>query len=261
MTGAPFVCVGGIAPVRAEPDPQSRQLTDLLFGEEFLAVSEREGLAFGTTDDGVEGFVACESLAPKSGQSTHSVRRTFIHVYHAPDLMMASDKILPMNALVGLTGRAAPLRYPGGGTGSAVVELRSGGWVSEQGVTPIGQSADLAAIARSFIGAVYLPGGKTWLGCDGPGFVQTALAACGTRVPRQREQQISFFARAYPELDGPPSELMAAVVYAGSSCGFLLGSEVVAARAETLRVDVTPLEAFPSRDHLSLPRRIFRLSR
>src|SRR5262245_13661613 len=100
MTGPALVCVGGIAPVRAAPDPQSRQLTDLLFGEEFVVTSEHEGLAFGTTADGTEGFVSRESLAPKSGQPTHCVRRTFIHVYSAPDLMMASDTILPMNALV-----------------------------------------------------------------------------------------------------------------------------------------------------------------
>ena len=139
MTGATFVCVDGIAPVRAEPDPQSRQLTDLLFGEEFIAASEHEGLAFGATADGVDGFVPRASLAPRSGRPTHHVRRTFIHVYNAPDLMMASDKILPLNALVELTGRSAPLRYPGGGPGSTVVELRSGGWVTEHGVAPIGQ--------------------------------------------------------------------------------------------------------------------------
>src|SRR5262245_43274029 len=169
MTGTTFACVEGIAPVRAEPDPQSRQLTDLLFGETFVARSEHEGLAFGTAADGTEGFVARESLAPSSGQPTHAVRRVFIHVYHAPDLTTASNTILPMNALVELTGRSSPLRYPGGGTGPTMVELRRGGWVTEQGLAPISQFAhDPGAIAKSFVGAACLPGGKTWLGCDGP---------------------------------------------------------------------------------------------
>ncbi len=217
-TDANFVCIDGIVPVRSEPDPQSERITDLLFGEEFCAKSEHEGAVFGATGaDGVEGFVPRASLASKSGRATHRVRRTFIHIYSAPDLMMAAGKILPMNALVEVTGRSAAVRYPGGGPGSTVVELRSGGWVTEQGLSPIDQfETDLRSVAAMFIGAVYLHGGKTWLGCDGPGFVQTVLAACGRRVPRRLSEQTEFFRRE--NLSKMGRQL--SVVYCGASCGF-----------------------------------------
>src|SRR5579871_859543 len=190
-----LVCIDGIAAVRSAPDPLSGRVTDLLFGEEFIATSAHEGVVHGTTRaDGVEGFVPAESLAARSGNATHRVRRTFIHVYPAPDLVAAPVAILPMNALVDVTDRTTPLRYPGGGPGSTVVQLRSGGWITDRGISPVDCFAtDLRAVAAMFVGAVWMPGGKTWLGCDGAGLVQTVLAACGMNVPRRLGEQRRFF--------------------------------------------------------------------
>jgi hypothetical protein len=241
---ATCICSEGIAPVRSEPDPQSELLTQLLCGEEFVAKSEHEGLVFGATAaDGVEGFVPGAFLVPGSGRATHRVRRTFIEIYRAPALTMAAGRILPINALVELTGRSSPVRYPGGGPGSTAVELRSGGWVTEQGLSPIGRFAtDVQAVARMFIGAVYMHGGKTWLGCDGPGLVQTVLAACGIHVPRQLERQVRYFA-GRPSATGTDPRTCA-VIYSDTSCGFLFGGDVVAARPETMLVDVSSREDF-----------------
>src|SRR5262245_28454313 len=246
MTTTHFLGAEGIVPVRAGPDPQSERLTDLLFGEDFLVASEHEGLAFGTTD-GIEGYVPVESLTPATGPATHRVRRIFIHVYHAPDLQAASGKILPMNARVALTGRSAAVRYPGGGPGSTAMELQTGGWITAQGVAPVDVfEPRLKPVVSSFLGAAYLHGGRTWLGCDGPGFVQTALAACGHHLPRQLAQQVSFFQRTHPALDAlsPSSPARAAAIYAGDSCGLVLGEEVWTASTETMQVRVMPIGEF-----------------
>jgi hypothetical protein len=245
---ATFVCSDGIVPVRSQPDPQSERITDLLFGEEFVARSEHEGVVFGATRaDKVHGFVPRESLASKSGGPTHRVRRTFIHVYYTPKLVAAAGKILPMNALVEVTGRSAAVLYPGGGPGSTVVELRSGGWVTDQGLSPIDQfEGDLLSVAAMFVGAVYLDGGKTWLGCDGPGFVQTVLAACGYKIPRRLADQAEFFrvASASSVSFAPLS-----VIYCGDSCAFGLESgEVIGASLEEMRVIRTSREMFFRRE-------------
>jgi len=241
---ATYVCSEGIAPVRAGPDPQSELLTELLFGEEFLAGAEHEGLVLGTTAaDGVEGFVPSELLMRRSGSATHRVRRTFIEIYRAPALTMAAGKILPMNALVQLTGQSAAVRYPGGGPGSTAVELRSGEWITEQGLSPVGHIAtDVQAVARMFVGAVYLHGGTTWLGCDGPGLVQTVLGACGMKIPRRLEQQMRYFEERQAAGGADPG--LCAVIYSDACCGFLFGNDVIAARPQSLLVDVSSSEEF-----------------
>jgi hypothetical protein len=242
-----LVCIEGIVPVRSTPDPQSARVTELLFGDEFIARSEREGLVHGSTRaDGVAGFVAREALAAKSDHATHRVRRTFIHVYPSPDLVAAAATILPMNALVAITGRSAPLRYPGGGPGSTVVQLRSGGWVTEQGLASLERFAtDVRTVAAMFVGAVYLQGGRTWLGCDGPGLVQTVLAACGMNVPRQIAAQREFFAnRAMAESEDRFSSPAGSVVYSDVACGFLFDDQVIAARPETMLVESTTFDEF-----------------
>ncbi len=241
-----LVCIDAIAPVRSAPDPRSARLTELLFGEEFIPRSEREGLVHGTMRrDGIEGFVARESLAAKTGHATHRVRRSFIHVYPSPDLVAATDTILPMNAVVEITGRSAPLRYPGGGPGSTVVQLRSGGWVAEQSLSPLDRFAtDVRAVAAMFVGAVYLHGGKTWLGCDGPGLVQTVLAACGLHVPRRIAAQREFFESPPSAGDAGVIGLAGSVVYSDAACGFLFDDAVIAARAETMMVEAMSWDEF-----------------
>ena len=239
-----LVCIDGIVPVRSAPDPQSARVTDLLFGEEFVATSEREGLVHGRTRaDGVEGFVPAGSLAPRSGKATHRVRRTFIHVYPAPDLVATPSAILPMNARVEVTDRATPLRYPGGGPGSTVVQLSGGGWITDRGICPVDRfESDLRSVAAMFVGAVYLPGGKTWLGCDGPGLVQTVLAACGVNVPRHLAAQVKLFERrGIP--DGGAGQ-GGSVVYSDSACGLVFGGQMIAARAETMLVESISMDEF-----------------
>ncbi|MGH6727415.1 MAG: hypothetical protein ACREB8_12845 [Pseudolabrys sp.] len=216
----------------------------MFFGEEFIAKSEHEGVVFGATgSDVVEGFVPRASLAPKPGRVTHRVRRTFIHIYSAPDLLRYTGEILPMNALVETTGRSGAARNPSGGPGSTMVELRSGGWVTDQGLSPIGHfESEVQAVARMFIGAVYLPGGKTWLGCDGPGFIQTALAACGLSIPRRFKQQIDYFERK--QSTNGEGVAPSAVIFSNTSCGFLFGKDVIAARVQSMQVDVSSREKF-----------------
>lgn len=262
ITAVTSVCIDGLVPVRAEPDPLSERLTDLLFGETFTASSEREGLVFGSTEDGIQGFVPSVSLAARSGPATHRIQRRFIHVYQAPDLRNAAGTTLPMNSLVQLTGRSAAISFSSGGPASSMLELRSGGWISDQAVVPIGHfEKNWTTLAHSFVGAVYLHGGKTWLGCDGSGLVQTLFAAFGFRIPRQLSLQIQFFERQFEETTIPHTSapLPASPIYFGSSCGLAFERSVVAARIETMQVDVTSLEEFldPKRVHSDTRPRIF----
>jgi hypothetical protein len=233
-----FVCAEGLVPVRASADPQSERLTELLFGEPFIARSEDEGLVFGLAEgDGIEGFVPRDALAPGPHSPTHRIRRTFILLYDEPDLRKCNGRALPMNGLLELTGHSAVVRFPSGGPGSSsAAELRTGGWVTEQGLAPVDQfETDLRSVAESFVGAVYLPGGKTWLGCDGPGFIQTVLAACGLNVPRRLDEQLDFLRRK----DQPIAlgATPASVIYHTDAWGFgFADGQAIVASLEDMQV-------------------------
>jgi hypothetical protein len=142
------------------------------------------------------------------------------------------------------------------------LELRGGGWIAESGVVPLDQfENDLAKVALSFVGAAYLPGGRTWLGCDGPGFIQTACAACGIRIPRTLDQQVEFFEHDYLEVGTSQNSHQAvAVVYAKDLCGFQLGNRLVASRLQTMQVDVSSIsEIYPNTKGSEPLLRIFEL--
>jgi cell wall-associated NlpC family hydrolase len=58
---------------------------------------------------------------------------------------------------------------------------------------------DFVAVAERFLDVPYLWGGKTALGLDCSGLVQTALAACGIAAPRDSDmQEMALGAAANP---------------------------------------------------------------
>lgn len=240
-----LVCTQSVAPILRSPDPQSERLSDLLFGEAFAIRHEQGAWAFGAGPDGTEGCVALASLAAPSGAATHRVRRGVVQRFDEPALTRTSGVLLPLNARVRLTGATAAIRYPGGGPGSIVVELESGGWVTQQGLAPIDEpERDLRAVAEGLVGGAYLHGGKTWIGLDGPGFVHTVLAACGLAVPRALDAQRAFIAESKLTVGAEP----VSVTHADGACGFAFadGQAIVVSLAQ-MAVVRTPMDRVADR--------------
>jgi hypothetical protein len=90
---------------------------------------------------------------------------------------------------------------------------------------------------------VYLHGGKTSLGCDGPGFVQTVLAACGHKIPRRLPEQLEFFGQMGRTTSA--GHTTSSVIYCGESCGFgFKNGEVIAASPQEMQVISTSQSQF-----------------
>ena len=236
------------------------QLTELLYGEEFVVRADGNSdhwLLGSARADAVEGYVERPALQPASGSATHRVARKYITVFNQPMLTATTKLLLPLNALLRVNGNRDTIHYANGAPGTEAAELSDGGWVATSAVLSVDQHlSQWTEVASLLVGAPYVWGGKSWLGCDGAGLIFTALAACGIRIPRLPGQQVEYFRRHGKSTNPQARQSGRTVVIAGASGGFVLPSnEVIVASTTEMQVVRTPLENFlaahPSEDCLA----------
>src|SRR4029079_6311030 len=91
----------------------------------------------------------------------------------APDIKSPPLMHLAMNALI--AARAGDERF---------LEIDGGGFIYAGHVAPLDRHCrDLLAIAEGFVGVPYLWGGRTRIGLDCSGLVQSSLQAAGFSPP------------------------------------------------------------------------------
>ena len=178
---SPLQASAPAAPIRRAPADDAVQLDQLLFGERFDALEERDGWVFGQARrDGYVGWAPAEALSGPPLAPTHRVTALRAYAFGAPDIKSAPTSLFSLNALVTVEAREG--RF---------VRAARGGWFVEAQLAPVGTgfARDPAAVAARFVGAPYLWGGRESLGLDCSGLVQAALHACGRACPRDSDQQ------------------------------------------------------------------------
>jgi len=145
----------GVADIRAEADPASDRIDQLLFGEIFDVLDRRGDHVWGRARrDGVVGWMDAGVLAQGAPLATHRVA--------------ASRAVLPLNALI---------------------HHDWSGVVAED-LAPIGQfETDLVAVAEGLLCVPHSLGARSSLATDCSGMVQQALYACGLPGPRHSDLQ------------------------------------------------------------------------
>ena len=161
--------------------PRGGRASQLLFGEAFRVIDERDGFAFGQSlRDGYCGWVLAGALG-REEQATHWVAAPATHLYPKPRLKAPPDVAIFLGSQVRVTADHEGFR-----------KISTGHFVPAQHLQPIrARFADPVGVADMLLGTPYLWGGCSRWGIDCSGLVQQALLACGMDCPRDSDQQRS----------------------------------------------------------------------
>lgn len=175
-----------VAPLRRRPRPDAGLDTEALAGETVRVLDEDgEGWSWVQLDrDGYVGYMPSHALLKgEAPAATHRVTATATFVYPA-----LSIKQPPLARLsFGSPVRIAREREENGRLFAVTAD---GGAIVAGHLAAIDAvETDPVAIAERFLGIPYLWGGRSSLGTDCSGLVQTALAACGVAAPRDADLQ------------------------------------------------------------------------
>ncbi len=173
------VCVG-TADLRHAPAPDAPLDTQALFGEEVMLYEDHEGWGWvQLARDGYVGYMSMAALAEGQIKPTHRVTVNRSFVYPGPDLKLPPRDALPL-------GAAVRVRATKGG----FAQIDDAAFVFSGHLLLSGESQkEFVAVAERLLHAPYLWGGKTSLGIDCSGLVQSSLDAAGIDAPRDTDLQ------------------------------------------------------------------------
>ncbi len=171
-------CGVPVARVHLKADTESMQVTQMLMGEALLVFERTEEWSWvQLVKDGYVGYVRPGCVRAAKIATTHRITVPLGHLYPKPDIKSQPAVAMPMNAELAVAYTDGDFHC-----------LASGGFIhtaQARTSTP----GDFVSVAEQFLHVPYLWGGRTAIGIDCSGLVQTALHACGIDAPRDSDMQ------------------------------------------------------------------------
>ena len=186
VDGEPARIIEGLAPLRRGPRPDAPLDTEALFGERLTVYDEDdEGWAWvRLARDGYVGHIPASAyLKGEAAPATHRVAALRTFLYPGPSIK------LPPTGWASFGARVTVLRETEA-NGRRFAVTPEGRVIVSNHLVPVDLcETDPVAVAERFLGTPYLWGGRSSLGLDCSGLVQTALEACGIAAPRDADLQ------------------------------------------------------------------------
>lgn len=186
VVGQPARVIAGRIAVREARTPEAETATYYHYGEELRVFDIAGGHAWcQSLFDGYVGYIDARHVALGPAPApTHFVATTGLYAYEAPDLRSSAADFLPRHAAVAVVGTGLLTR------GTEYARLDTGLHVPLACLaTTTPGSPDLVTAAALYLGCPYLWGGRSFLGIDCSGLVQSAFRDLGRTVLRDTDMQ------------------------------------------------------------------------
>jgi hypothetical protein len=178
-------CQTALAPLRAHPSDKSEMVSQLLFGETVEVTEQKDIWRLVTCSwDGATGWVDDRQLKRLTPSEYDTYRQDFSISLSLVEGLMAADHFIPLTL-----GAVLP-RYDGLRCQLGEQVFQFSGPV----VTPENMKADgdwIVKIARRYLHAPYLWGGRSPFGIDCSGLTQMVYKMAGIRLLRDARQQVT----------------------------------------------------------------------
>jgi len=169
------IALNPLIPGRKEGSDRAEMVTQLIFGELYSILDEREKWLFIQNDaDGYQCWIDRKQHHALNEEEFNSLKGSSIQL--SADLLGATDGKLKM-------------RIPFGSRINFKDSLKLNDLFRFSGKTATFQFNEVDSYSKLFLEAPYLWGGKSILGIDCSGYCQVVFAACGISLPRDAYQQ------------------------------------------------------------------------
>jgi cell wall-associated NlpC family hydrolase len=186
VAGRPARVVVGRASVRRRPGPGADLDTFHHYGDGVLVFETAGGYAWcQSLFDGYVGYVEVGHIALDAGSApTHFVATLGSYAYEAANLRSTAAEFLPRHSAVVVAEAGKVIR------GTEYARLDTGLFLPLACLAPRPPSSpDIVVAAERYLGCPYLWGGRSFLGLDCSGLVQSACRDIGITVPRDTDMQ------------------------------------------------------------------------